>query len=108
MTAPAPHLSSALASLLAQWQRSSPAHRAQLICEAVAQTPGSHMTFPDQIGARRGWIIHLHGITGTGSTSAAAMADWAAGAVQAIARQTPRPFRNHGEEIAHTIRTARA
>lgn len=97
---------SPLARLLQQWQRSAPAHRAQLLCDAVAQTPGSSLTFPGKPEGQRGWIIHLHCITGTGTTSTAAMADWAAGALQSIARETPRPFRNHAEEITHHLRAA--
>jgi len=108
MTAPA--TPSPLARLLQQWHATSPAHRTQLLTDAATATGGSVTAKPasafapppGQPDERQRWIIHLHGITGSGPTSAAAMRDWAAGALQAVARETAAPtFRNHAEEIAH-------
>ena len=104
MTAPA--TPSPLARLLQQWHATSPAHRTQLLTDAATATGGSVTAKPGLSASTGRWIIHLHGITGTGPTSAAAMRDWAAGALQAVARETAAPaFRNHAEEIAHTRAT---
>ncbi|MDR7125526.1 hypothetical protein [Pseudotabrizicola sp. 4114] len=98
---------SPLAALLAEWHRTAPAYRTQLLLDTVTQTPGSRLTFPGNADAQRGWIIHLHGVTGTGRTSTEAMADWEAGAHQAVERGSLRRPRSHGEDIADLLHEAR-
>lgn len=107
MSTPSP-----LAILVLELQRAAPAYRLQMLLGAITSTPGSRMAFPGDRPEQRGWIIHLHGVTGTGPTSTAAMADWLAGALQAAAWQTtaldtPPAFANHADEIATLLREHR-
>lgn len=79
---------SPLARLLQQWQRTPPSHRVHVLIDAARATPGSVVAAPGLSDTAGRWLISLHGVTGTGPSSSAAMRDWAAGALQAVARET--------------------